>query len=69
VEFGSVRPATTYTYRGPCKHLYGSYNERCTMLLPIITGNIDVKGGYCLPRGMGYDQPQPVPPQAAPPQR
>lgn len=57
VEFASVKPATTYTYRGPAKHLYGSYNERCTMLLPIITGNIEVKGGYCLPRGMGYKQP------------
>jgi anaerobic selenocysteine-containing dehydrogenase len=67
IEFGSVKPATTFTYRGPCKHLYGSYNERCTMLLPIITGNIDVKGGYCLPRGMGYDQPKPTPPKATEP--
>jgi anaerobic selenocysteine-containing dehydrogenase len=62
IEFASTKPATTYTYRGPCKHLYGSYNERCTMLLPIITGNIEVKGGYCLPRGMGYNQPSPEPP-------
>ena len=61
VEFASAKPATTYTYRGPCKHLYGSYNERSIMLLPIITGNIEVKGGYCLPRGMGYDQPTPKP--------
>ncbi|HKZ47015.1 MAG TPA: molybdopterin dinucleotide binding domain-containing protein, partial [Thermodesulfobacteriota bacterium] len=57
IEFASTKPATTYTYRGPAKHLYGSYNERSTMLLPIITGNIEVKGGYCLPRGMGYGQP------------
>ncbi len=67
IEFASVKPATTYTYRGPSKHLYGSYSERCTMLLPIITGNIDVKGGYCLPRGMSYLQPQPVPPPAKEP--
>jgi anaerobic selenocysteine-containing dehydrogenase len=60
-EFALAKPATTYTYRGPCKHLYGSYQERCTMLLPIITNNIEKKGGYCLPRGMGYDQPQPKP--------
>lgn len=60
-EFALAKPATTYTYRGPSKHLYGSYSERCTMLLPIITGNIEKKGGYCLPRGMGYDQPQPKP--------
>ena len=61
IEFASTKPATTYTYRGPAMHLYGSYNERCIMLLPIITGNIEVKGGYCLPRGMGYAQPQPAP--------
>lgn len=61
IEFASVHPATTYTYRGPSKHLYGSYAERCTMLLPIITGNIEVKGGFCLPRGMGYGQPSPKP--------
>ncbi len=67
VEFATAKPATTYTYRGPAKHLYGSYNERATMLLPIITGNIEVRGGYCLPRGMGYNQPQPKPPGAKEP--
>lgn len=61
IEFASTKPATTYTYRGPAKHLYGSYNERAIMLLPIITGNVEKKGGYCLPRGMGYDQPAPKP--------
>lgn len=62
IEFASVHPATTYTYRGPCMHLYGSYNEKSCMLPTIITGNIEVKGGYCLPRGLGWDQPSPVPP-------
>ncbi|MEE8483403.1 MAG: molybdopterin-dependent oxidoreductase [Nitrospinota bacterium] len=61
IEFASVHPATTYTYRGPCMHLYGSYNERSTMLLSIITGNIETKGGYCLPRGMGWDNVDPFP--------
>lgn len=61
VEFATTKPATVFTYRGPAKHLYGSYNERAIMLLPIITGNVEVKGGYCLPRGMGYNQPSPKP--------
>ena len=60
-EFATAKPATTYTYRGPCKHLYGSYNERSAMLLPIITGNIERKGGYCLPRGMGWNGVSPSP--------
>ncbi len=61
-EFAQTKPATTYTYRGPCKHLYGSYNEKACMMLSIMTGNVETRGGYCLPRGMGYDQPQPQPP-------
>jgi anaerobic selenocysteine-containing dehydrogenase len=60
-EFAHTKPATTYTYRGPCKHIYGSYNEKACMMLPIMTGNIEVRGGYCLPRGMGWPQPEPKP--------
>ncbi|PKM43944.1 MAG: thiosulfate reductase [Gammaproteobacteria bacterium HGW-Gammaproteobacteria-1] len=66
-EFATTKPATTYTYRGPAKHMYGSYNEKACMMLPIMTGNIEKRGGYCLPRGMGYDQPQPQPPKPATP--
>jgi thiosulfate reductase/polysulfide reductase chain A len=60
-EFATTKPATLFTYRGPAKHLYGSYNERSCMMLPIMTGNIEKKGGYCLPRGMGWPQPSPEP--------
>lgn len=66
IEFATAGPATTYTYRGPCKHSNGTYNEKCTMLLPIITGNIEKKGGYNLPRGGGWENPlgpAPVPPK------
>ena len=61
-EFATTKPATLFTYRGPAKHLYGSYNERSCMMLPIMTGNIETRGGYCLPRGMGWPQPNPQPP-------
>lgn len=64
-EFATTKPATTYTYRGPAKHLYGSYNEKACMMLSIMTGNIEKKGGYCMPRGMGWPQPQPEPPKPA----
>ncbi len=60
-EFATTKPATLFTYRGPAKHLYGSYNEKACMMLPIMTGNIEVQGGYCLPRGMGWPQPSPEP--------
>ena len=61
----TTKPATTYTYRGPAKHLYGSYNEKATMMLSIMTGNVEKRGGYCMPRGMGWPQPQPEPPKPA----
>jgi anaerobic selenocysteine-containing dehydrogenase len=32
------------------------------MMLPIMTGNVERRGGYCLPRGMGWPQPNPQPP-------
>ena len=60
-EFATTKPATLFTYRGPAKHLYGSYNEKACMMLPIMTGNVEVRGGYCLPRGMGWPQPTPEP--------
>ncbi|MFZ5508523.1 MAG: molybdopterin-dependent oxidoreductase [Pseudomonadota bacterium] len=63
-EFALTRPATLFTYRGPAKHLYGSYNEKACMMLPIMTGNVETRGGYCLPRGMGWPQPSPEPPKA-----
>jgi anaerobic selenocysteine-containing dehydrogenase len=66
IEFAKCAPrCTTYTYRGPCKHFNGSYNEKCTMLLNIIVGNIDKEGGYCLPRGMKWSDPELKPPKPA----
>ena len=63
IEFALAAPrCTTYTYRGPAKHTNGSYSEKCTMMLNVVVGNIEQKGGYCLPRGFGYKHPQPEPP-------
>ncbi|RMG54851.1 MAG: thiosulfate reductase, partial [Gammaproteobacteria bacterium] len=61
-EFATTKPATTFSYRGPCKQLYGAQNEAAIQMLNVITGNVEKKGGYCLPRGMGWPQPEPVPP-------
>ncbi len=61
-EFATTKPATTFSYRGPCKHVYGAYQEIAIHMLNVITGNVEKKGGYCLPRGMDYNQPNPKPP-------
>lgn len=66
-EFATTKPATTFSYRGPCKHVWGSYQEAAIHMINVITGNVEKKGGYCLPRGMGWPQPQPEPPKGKTP--
>jgi len=64
LEFAKAGPATVFSYRGASSHTNGVYTERAIMLLPIITGNVELKGGYCLPRKMGWNELKPVPPKA-----
>ncbi len=65
IEFASEKPATLFAYGGVSAHANGTATERACMLLPIITGNIEVKGGYCLPRRIRWDEVRPVPPTPA----
>jgi len=60
-EFATAKPATTVSGGGLAKHFNGVHNERCVALLNAITGNIDVRGGYCLPRAydIGVSHPRP----------
>jgi anaerobic selenocysteine-containing dehydrogenase len=64
IEFATAKPATTISGGGVTKHMNGTESERAVFLLNAITGNIDVKGGYCLPRRYELAQPDPVPPPA-----
>lgn len=59
-EFASAKPATTLSGGGLVKHLNGVHNERCVALLNAVTGNIDVRGGYCLPRVYDFEEPDPM---------
>ena len=65
LEFATEKPATVFSYRGASSHSNGTDTERACMLLPIITGNVEVKGGYCLPRRIHWDDVKPVPPAPA----
>lgn len=49
-EFGTTKPATTITDSMASSYSNGVQAERAIMLLNIITGNIDTRGGLCLPR-------------------
>lgn len=61
-EFASAKPSTTISTGGVTKHWNGVYSERCVALLNIITGNVDIRGGYCLPKYYTFNEPGPVPP-------
>ncbi len=50
VEFATTQPGVAFSGGGVTDHINGTENERCIMLLNAIVGNIDVEGGYCLPR-------------------
>ena len=59
-EFATTKPATLFSQNGVTYHQNGIYGEMACNLLPVITGNIDVKGGYCLPRRFKIGSPEPA---------
>ena len=50
VDFATTKPSIAFSGSGITRHINGTQNERCVMLLNALVGNIDVKGGVCLPR-------------------
>lgn len=61
IEFASTKPATTLSSGGLNKHENGVENERCLLLLNALTGNIDIRGGFCFPRFYSLEDPLPRP--------
>lgn len=62
IEFASTKPSTTLSSGGLNKHMNGVENERCILLLNALTGNVDIRGGFCLPRFYPLPDPSPQPP-------
>ncbi len=63
-QFATFKPSIAISGGGVTKHKNGVYTERCVMLLNAIAGNIDVKGGCCLPRTHALKEPEPAAPAA-----
>ena len=61
VEFAMTKPAVAISGGGVTSHSNGVQNLRAVSLLNAITGNVDVRGGACLPRYFQLDEPQPAP--------
>jgi len=60
-EFAATKPGTTISDAMLSNYANGVQNERAVMLLNIITGNIDTKGGLCMPRQYDLAEPSPAP--------
>src|SRR3989304_6312201 len=60
-EFATRQPGTLISGAGVSSQVNGVDNVRCVHLLAAITGNIDNKGGNCLPRIMELPEPEPAP--------
>ena len=56
IDFATTQPGVAFSGGGITDHVNGTENERCIMLLNAIVGNIDVEGGYCLPRKYQLDE-------------
>jgi len=61
IEFAEAQTASVVSQNGVSFHAGGLQAEMGCLLLAVITGNIDRKGGNCLPRQMNIAAPQPVP--------
>jgi len=61
IEFATTHPAVILSGGGVGQHQNGVQNERALMLLAAITGNIDQRGGNCLPRFYELTEPDPKP--------
>ncbi|MBF0455839.1 MAG: molybdopterin-dependent oxidoreductase [Magnetococcales bacterium] len=64
IDFAQVKPATVFSMNGISLHKNGINAEAACQLLAVITGNIDVRGGSCLPRKFDLFPPQPAPDSA-----
>ena len=61
IEFAKSKPATVVSQNGLSFHKGGVDAEAAAQLLAIITGNIDIEGGNCLPRQFDIASIQPAP--------
>ncbi len=63
-DFAANKPATVISGGGVSMRLNGMQTIRSIFLLNAITGNVDTKGGTCLPRNLVLKEPEPAPAKA-----
>jgi thiosulfate reductase / polysulfide reductase chain A len=61
IDFAQVKPASVFSMNGVSLHQNGVNAEAACQLLAVITGNVEVRGGNCLPRSYQIAAPAPAP--------
>ena len=64
MELAASDRVTIISGDGVSQHANGTQNERAVALLNAVIGNIDVPGGYCLPRTYDLSENEPKPQRA-----
>jgi anaerobic selenocysteine-containing dehydrogenase len=56
-DFATFKPSVAFCGNGLTRQPSGTYHQMAILLLNGLVGNIDQKGGYCLPRRVRFEEP------------
>ena len=62
-EFSKTKPSTIIIGGGVSQRQKGALTTRTILLLNVLVGNINVKGGYLAPQQIKWEEPLPSPPE------
>jgi len=57
-DFATLKPSVAFCGSGLTRQPSGTYHQMSILLLNALVGNIDQKGGYCLPRRIRFEEPE-----------
>ncbi|MGA2316562.1 MAG: molybdopterin-dependent oxidoreductase [Thermodesulfobacteriota bacterium] len=56
-DFATFKPSVAFCGSGLTHQRSGTYHQMAILLLNALVGNIDQKGGYCLPKRVRFEEP------------
>ena len=56
-DFATFKPSVAFCGSGLTHQRFGTYQQMAILLLNGLVGNIDQKGGYCLPKRVRFEEP------------
>jgi anaerobic selenocysteine-containing dehydrogenase len=56
-DFATFKPSVAFCGGGLTRQRSGTYHQMAILLLNALVGNIDQKGGYCLPKKFRFEEP------------